>query len=152
MTRRAVNSLGSGKVSLVRSRTLWLRVVLGVFVLLNCRVFAIMIRTELSGLRSPTYQDAQTATELAFAPVLPYLPMGGPVGYLKPGFDRANAADLEELYRAQYALAPRILVTGTPSEFVIAIAREGVGLPEVPEGFARQRVFGPTLALYRRVK
>jgi hypothetical protein len=28
----------------------------------------------------------------------------------------------------------------------------GVGLPEVPEGFARQRVFGPALALYRRVK
>lgn len=37
------------------------------------------------GLRSPTYQDAQTATELALAPVQPYLPSRGPVGYLKPG-------------------------------------------------------------------
>lgn len=49
MTGRAVRSLASGKIVLVRSRAFWLRVVLGVFVLLNCRVFAIMIRTELSG-------------------------------------------------------------------------------------------------------
>lgn len=144
-----MESLGR-RTSLFRSRTFWLRAVLTCFVLLNVVVFAVRGRIEVRILRAPSYTEPVTAIDEAFVRALPHLPPHGPVGYLKPDFSRANASDLAGFYQAQYAVAPRIVVEGAQPDVVIAVARDGDGFPEVPDGFERYQTFSGRLALYRR--
>lgn len=143
---------GGNGTSLFRSRTFWLHAVLTCFVLLNVVVFAFRSRIEVRILRAPAYREPVTAIDQAFVRALPYLPPHGQVGYLKPDFSRANAGDLAGFYQAQYAVAPRIVVEGTQPDVVIAVARDGDGLPDVPDGFERYQTFSGRLALYRRIR
>jgi hypothetical protein len=82
--------------------------------------------------------------------MLPHLPPRGVIGYLKPDYQWSNAADLGEFYRAQYALAPRLVVLGTKPDLVVAVAR--ADMPPVPDGFVIETVFSGRVALYRRVR
>jgi hypothetical protein len=134
----------------LRSRTFWLRVVLGVFVLINCRYFARHIRSENAARRSGP--DAVTAADQAFRRALPFLPERGWVGYVKTDFTKANGADMAAFFQAQYAVAPRVLVEGTTPDLVIAAARGHGELPAIPEGFVLEQTFTGRLALLRRVK
>jgi len=134
------------------SRPFWLRAILGGFVAVNCIMFARRVMHDGATVLRPGYQDAVTASDEDFRRVLPHLPTHGRIGYLKPGFERANSDDLAQFFQAQYSLAPLVLVTGTQPEFVVAVAREDKGLPEIPDGFERVQVFSAELALYRRVR
>lgn len=143
---------GGPRTALLRSRSFWLRVVLACFVLLNGVVFAFRARIEVRILSAPNYRDPVSTLDEAFVRALPHLPPHGQVGYLKPDFSRANAGDLAGFYQAQYAVAPRIVVEGALPDVVIAVAREGDGLPEVPHGFEHYQTLSGRLALYRRTR
>jgi hypothetical protein len=119
------------------------------FVALNA-VF--LIRRISLQLRQPPRLDGASAADRMLSAVLPFLPVGGQVGYLKADFLRSNAADLAAFFQAQYAVAPRILVAGTAPDFVIAVARDGRSLPAVPVGFITEHAFGGGVALFRRIK
>src|SRR5690606_19997561 len=90
-------------------------------------------------LRTRQVADPVTVVDSTFARMLPHLPPRGVIGYLKPDYEWSNAGDLAELYRAQYALAPRILILGTEPDFVVAVAR--ADMPPVPEGFVIETAF-----------
>lgn len=143
---------GLGVTTRLRSRTFWLHVVLWGFVSLNGLVFAARSRNEIRVLRVPTYEDALTSADRALGPLGPHLPAHGWVGYLTPGFDWGSAEHLAGLYRAQYALAPRVVVVGTQPDFVVAVAGGGQDLPEIPDGFVLHQSASATVAVYRRVR
>lgn len=137
---------------LLRSSAFWLRLVLGGFVVLNVLLLARWIQLEGRALRSSRGPDSVSGVDQAFIRVLPLLPQHGTVGYLKPDYERANAAHLAAFFRTQYALAPRVLVIGTQPDVVIAVAHDRGELPDVPDGFAMETAFDGKLALYRRVR
>lgn len=146
------DKVGQGVTPRPGSRSFWSHAALWGFVALNCLIFAVRSRNEIRVLRVPNYQDALTSADRALGPLGPHLPPHGWVGYLTPDFDWGNSEHLAGLYRAQYALAPRIVVVGTQPDFVVAVAREGRGLPGIPDGFALHRSASSTVAVYRRVR
>ena len=125
----------------------WLRIVLAAFVAANGLSLARRVRGYL---HARHVVDSVTSTDTAFARMLAHLPARGRIGYLKPDYERSNAADLGEFFRTQYALAPRILITGTEPDFVVAVAR--ADMPPVPDGFVVETAFSGRVALYRRVR
>ena len=93
-----------------------------------------------------------------FQSLTSWLPARGTVGYLPPLAGEAYGG----FYVAEYALAPRIVVPGTDSEFVIVPAEAVPGahrtstasISEDPrlEGFLLYREFDTGARIYRRVR
>jgi hypothetical protein len=136
--------------AVLTDRSRWLCALLCVFIGINALVLARRIVAEWPDDSPSAMPDAIAAFDDAVRLMLPYLPAYGQVGYIKEGFSRANLADLEAFGRAQYSLAPRVLVVGAAPDVVVAVAHGDSQLPEVPVGFEEMRTFSGRLALYRR--
>ena len=63
--------------------------------------------------------DPMASLESEFAALIPELPPSGQIGYLERYQDGGSVEAVRMHYAAQYALAPRIIVGRTGSEFVI---------------------------------
>jgi hypothetical protein len=135
---------------LLRHSTVWRQSLLWAFVAINAVMLVRRSALEWPGAGGPATRDAVTASDDAFRRMLPHLPPHGRIGYLKTDFSRANAADLEAFFHAQYSLAPRVLVYGTAPDIVVAVAHGRSELPDVPAGFEQVQRFSNRLALYRR--
>ena len=131
----------------LRSRAFWLRAILAGLVVSNACVFVESIQVHV---RTRQVVDSVTVVDSTLARMLPHLPPRGAIGYLKPEYEPSNAADLRDFVRAQYALAPRILVPGSAPDFVVAVARSE--MPPVPDGFVVDTAFSGRVALYRRAR
>lgn len=131
------------------SRRVWMRIVCGAFVVCGGVRFVQLIQHELAG--PPRSRDAVVVAEQAFRRAIPYLPAHGPVGYLQTEADRSNAADQATFARAQYVLAPCLLVAGATADVVLAVVGRDGYMPDVPSGYQRVQTLTGTLAVYQRV-
>ena len=93
------------------------------------------------------------------APLIPYLPDTGELGYISerniPGVG-FSATDLgEEFAMSQYVLAPRILVEGTDHALVVgnigSIPPDEIPAAVAPLGLKLERVFSYGIYLFKRV-
>jgi len=99
--------------------------------------------------------DPVTIDDLWFGTLKPFLPARGRIGYLQPA-DWPDGAAVRSFYRAQYSLAPRIVVPGTAPDFLIVVPDARVRTETASAdlrlaGFTLVRRFENGLLLFRRM-
>jgi hypothetical protein len=106
--------------------------------------------------RMPPGGDPLSGYDRWFGAMITHLPATGRVGYLPPA-DWPAIEGVRDFYLAQYALAPRILVTGTDPSFVIVTPGTGVRADTAATdprlaGFTLVGRFEEGLLLFRRLE
>jgi hypothetical protein len=108
------------------------------------------------------HQNGDDLTHWAerLAPLLPYLPSSGPIGYISeqdiPGLDYSATDQGEEMAMSQYVLAPRILVQGADHPLVIGnianLSPDQISAVVAPLGLKLEHTFSYGIYLFRRVQ
>lgn len=108
------------------------------------------------------HQNGDDLTHWAnrLAPLIPYLPENGPVGYISeqdiPGLDYSATDQGEEMAMSQYMLAPRILIQGPDQPLVIGnianLSPDQIPAAVAPLGLKLDHTFSYGIYLLRRVQ